>query len=525
MNSYCLKCKNHTQSIDPEIVKIGNRYYNQSICANCGSRKSQGTKAPEILKKKKTGKGLGYDNGVRADDGKTRYGMGCMDCGNTCGKKPKVKYGGNFTPARDLYNRSYGSSLLPGDNEEFQVDRVWYENQDLNEYQDELTAMRINYMKNIYEMNVSRDNEGDAIENETLPDGVDEYGNIIKNEEILVNEGEQAKPISQYAGEDVELEEGGDLYSNQKRDRSFYVRPIEPVTRQTQLDTNFSDRAMNGTQYENEKYQQVMKRYGNLEYVDITPSLKTKIHEQGGYIPESEIVDPWVIWRERNGYMQEDHTAYIDDIIRRRQQIYRDQTNDINQFEFPEYQTVPRWSLTLENDVSRAQGKARSGRNNKLEIVSDIIKEEQGVMPYDYLTDNEYDILQQNIEEESRYDDIDPNTFPGDDMEDYQDTTNTQLEGDVDNTPFSYDELDAWFENEDFSVETFNKFYHDTPLDELSQLDRKRLEELRYVETFNKDIFNELLNKYGLVDMNTKGGRMRKRKILQPKMKKTKGRK
>ena len=48
MKTYCMKCRNNTESIDPEIVRpIINRLVMQSKCSICGIKKSRFVKKQE----------------------------------------------------------------------------------------------------------------------------------------------------------------------------------------------------------------------------------------------------------------------------------------------------------------------------------------------------------------------------------------------------------------------------------------------------------------------------------------------
>ena len=48
MESYCLKCKKHTQNIDPQISSTSNgKFMILSKCAICGSKKSKFIKIQE----------------------------------------------------------------------------------------------------------------------------------------------------------------------------------------------------------------------------------------------------------------------------------------------------------------------------------------------------------------------------------------------------------------------------------------------------------------------------------------------
>jgi hypothetical protein len=550
--SYCLTCKTKTGSINPKLVHGAKRDRVSSQCSECGGNKSSFdmsmlSKSSKISEQKRAvkGKGIGYNNGPRVNDGQTRYGMGMGGCGNCmkggcadCGGRNcighGVKRGGSsFQPGTAIYERApaymSGSALVDGSREEYYVDRYWYHEQDLNEYQDELTDMRIKFMNDIYQMNTSRDNEGDALANDPLDaTEVDNQGNIIKepNDEIEIL-SEQAKPNQTLIGEQVETEsrdedEDEDALTSGS---SFYVQPIKPVMRQGMLDPDWTDRYENERQYDNEKFVGPLKRYNDDNpLMDMISMRKSLIQHEGGYIPESEIIDPWVIWRERNGYKEENNQAYNDDMVRRRQEIYRSQTADINQFEFPE-NPPPRWSLTLENDISREQGRARTGRNNRLEILTEMIKEEDGVMPYDFLTDQQQYDLQNKAIEESMHDNIDPNHFAGENNPMYQDTMNTQEPNDEDNTPFNYGELDSWVDEQGFTQESFNQWYFHTPFDQMSTIDRKRIQELRYLEEFDNSIFYQIVGYYmpiGLASMghgfkNSKNSSMKKKKTIAKK--------
>ena len=50
MNTYCLKCKNDTENIDPKMVKK-KKLIMQSKCSNCGIKKSRFIKEQSLLSK------------------------------------------------------------------------------------------------------------------------------------------------------------------------------------------------------------------------------------------------------------------------------------------------------------------------------------------------------------------------------------------------------------------------------------------------------------------------------------------
>ena len=48
MNTYCIKCRNNTENIDPKIVRTkNNRLVKQSKCSICGIKKSRFVKEQE----------------------------------------------------------------------------------------------------------------------------------------------------------------------------------------------------------------------------------------------------------------------------------------------------------------------------------------------------------------------------------------------------------------------------------------------------------------------------------------------
>ena len=47
MNTYCVKCKNYTENIDPKMVRTKNKLIMQSKCSVCGIKKSRFVKEQE----------------------------------------------------------------------------------------------------------------------------------------------------------------------------------------------------------------------------------------------------------------------------------------------------------------------------------------------------------------------------------------------------------------------------------------------------------------------------------------------
>ena len=59
MNTYCIKCKNDTENIDPKMVRAkNNKLIMQSKCSVCGIKKSRFVKEQE-------GKGLLSNLGIK----------------------------------------------------------------------------------------------------------------------------------------------------------------------------------------------------------------------------------------------------------------------------------------------------------------------------------------------------------------------------------------------------------------------------------------------------------------------------
>lgn len=283
--TYCLRQKKYTDDLEPEIIKDSKcRLRKVSICAECGANKSK------FIKATKSGKGY--------NDGKTKYGMGCMQCDDD-----------------EYYGGSLNGGIMSINQKQDHINDWYIHKQDLNEYQDEMTNRRIQYMMNLYRQNHQDDFTGDdAVENENI-DQADEFGNVVDNaipnyQADYEDMGDTEKQIYE---EDLETEMFPETEEyeteTETEGKGFYHKKILPLQLNRLIDEDYNKwqedyiKKVNKSAYQPEK-----KRYDNVEYQDI---LLTEGRRGNELIPDdrkkgidlkSKVYNPYEVWAERNGY-------------------------------------------------------------------------------------------------------------------------------------------------------------------------------------------------------------------------------
>jgi len=289
MSSYCLRCKAHTGDLEPTLTKDKNgRSRMMSYCDEC-----EGKKYRYVAEKKK---GKGYN------DGNTKYGMG------------------------GCYR---GGSVFTGGAEEGEQadDDSWYfVKQDLNEYQDEMTNRRIEYMFNTYRQNNADKYTGDdAVENENI-DQADDYGNLVDLDAPKyadLDETEQNIMRSLPAMEESEFV----LTPQQHEGQGFYVKKIYPTIPQRMLNNcdcfeNYRQKVNMAKFVPPTKHLFPVEEHLMDEYAGgmILPH-----DDRGTFDLKGKIYDPMYIWRERNDYAQNEQEQKVRAMVAKRQVINNSQ--------------------------------------------------------------------------------------------------------------------------------------------------------------------------------------------------------
>lgn len=311
--TYCLGCKTKTSDINPKIEQSGKRKRLSSNCSSCGGNKS---------------KFISSTNGKGFNDGNTKWGMGCM--------KNKTIRGGSVVGQGLIY---------PSPIDRYYTDDMHeFKNQDLFEYQDDITNRRVNYMMALYRKNnpLELDLENVALETDAMhtdPNGnllFDDMGNPILNiddaqaDENIINQLPQMQ--------EQEIVEGRGMH----KPRGGYIQPIMPIKRQTMEYANPNERR----QYESEKWIQPQKNISErpehlrqmLSMEDMSMYGNNRKSQGGDLFMKVGLnnisEDTYNRWMERNGYkLNED--SYNDYVIKTRQKIYLN--SDINNIESNNY--------------------------------------------------------------------------------------------------------------------------------------------------------------------------------------------
>lgn len=306
--TFCLSCKTKTRDNNPKVIKNGSRNRLSSTCVTCGANKSK------II----SGKGF--------NDGNIKWGMG--QC-------KKVVRGGSVV----------GQGLIfPHPIDRYYTDDMdEFKNQDLAEYQDDITNRRVNYMMAIYRKNnpLELDLENVALETDQMdtdPNGnllFDDTGNPILNIE-------NPEPNENIVGDVPELQQQEIGRGITYKPRGGCIECLKPTMRQTMLDANPYERK----QYESEKWIQPQKNISeNPEHLRQMLSMEdmsmygNNRKAKGGDLfikvgMNNITKDTYDRWAERNGYKL-DEDSYNDYVIKTRQKIYMN--DDINNIESQNY--------------------------------------------------------------------------------------------------------------------------------------------------------------------------------------------
>lgn len=63
VNSYCVRCKTHTNDVNPQMVTSNKRHMRKSKCGSCGGNKSCFTSGTGLVGKPYRARGKGFDFG------------------------------------------------------------------------------------------------------------------------------------------------------------------------------------------------------------------------------------------------------------------------------------------------------------------------------------------------------------------------------------------------------------------------------------------------------------------------------